>query len=137
MKKWLVWVLALVMMVGMVSCAMAESDTLEKEVGEGANSIYILVETIDDSHQGVMYTVNTDETTLLDALRKVGLVSGETASWGYYVTTVDGIAADYDTTGQYWNIYIYNSTEDKVEKLETGIEATPVVDGDVYLFFLQ
>ena len=137
MKKWLGLVLALVMMVSMVSCAMAESETLEKEIGEGAHSIYVLVETSDDSHQSVMYTVKTDETVLLDALQKVALISGETASWGYYVTTVDGITADYDTTGQFWNIYIYNSTEEKLDRLDTGIDVTPINDGDIYLFYLQ
>ena len=139
MKKWLGLVLALVMMVSMVSCAMAESEseTLKKTVGEGASSIYVLVETSDDSHQGVMYTVNTDETILLNALQKVSLISGENASWGFYVTTVDGITADYDTTDQYWNIYAYNSAEDKLEKLETGIDVTPITDGDIYLFYLQ
>ena len=70
-------------------------------------------------------------------MQKVSLISGENASWGFYVTTVDGITADYDTTDQYWNIYAYNSAEDKLEKLETGIDVTPITDGDIYLFYLQ
>ena len=117
--------------------SLPESAPLKKEIGEGASSIYVLVETSDDSQQGVMYTVNTDEKTLLDALLKVSLISGEEESWGYYVTTVDGITADYETTGQSWGIYFYNTAEEDLDKLETGIDVTPIVDGDIYLFYLK
>lgn len=48
------------------------------------------------------FEIHTDETTVGDALTKVGLIEGEESEYGLYVKTVNGITADYDKDGVYW-----------------------------------
>ena len=78
--------------------------------------------------------VSTDESTLLAALQGVNLVDGENAAWGYNVTTVDGLTADYDGKSEYWTILVYDADEDQFVSLETAVDATPVYPYSVFMF---
>ena len=48
-----------------------------------------------------------------------------------YEKTVNGITADYDTDGSYWAFYVNG------EYASSGVDSTPVVDGDTYSFKVE
>ncbi|MEA5145778.1 MAG: hypothetical protein VB041_07070, partial [Candidatus Limiplasma sp.] len=111
MRKILCLVMAVVMALALVACATAEESGVqvtEKSIGEGATTFGVFVQLATTEDQATLYHVSTDETTLLAALTNVALVAGEEAAWGFNVTTVDGIQADYDNTGEYWSIFAYD-----------------------------
>ena len=139
MKKWIALLLTLSLTMAMLGSSLAEQTTPieQKKIGEGATMIGIYVQEGYDDDTIVYYDVSTDEKNLLDALTKVALVAGEDASWGFNVTTVDGIKADYEGKGEYWSIWIYDDTEATFVPLETPVATTEIKTGDNYLFFLE
>lgn len=80
--------------------------------------------------------VSTNEDTLLAALLKENLISGENASWGYYITTVDGFTADYDGKSEYWNIFEFDSNTQQFSSLAEAVEATQVTTDSVFMFMM-
>lgn len=54
-----------------------------------------------------------------------------TASTVLYVKTVNGITADYDTDQTYWAFYVNG------EYASTGVDSTPVNEGDTYEFKVE
>ena len=98
----------------------ADGDT----VGEGAVSFPLLI--ADKDGNEVNITVNTDADTVGAALLELGLIAGDESEYGLYVKTVNGITADYDTDGTYWAFYING------EYAMTGVDATPITDGESY-----
>jgi len=59
------------------------------------------------------------------------LIAGDTAEYGLYVKTVDGITVDYDTNGKYWAFYING------EYAMTGVDTTPITEGEEYSFKVE
>lgn len=49
---------------------------------------------------------------------------GYTSDWGYYLTTVNGLVADYDADGAYWSLLINDNYA------EYGIDAQTIQSGD-------
>ena len=45
--------------------------------------------------------------------------------------TVNGITADYDADGVYWAFYING------EYAQTGVDTTPIVEGEEYSFRIE
>ena len=72
--------------------------------------------------------INTDKTTVGEALQELGLIDGEESTYGLYVKTVDGTTLDYDTHGMYWAFYI------GTEMAPTGADMTDIVNGETYRF---
>lgn len=139
MRKILCLVMAVVMALALVACATAEESGVqvtEKSIGEGATTFGVFVQLATTEDQATLYHVSTDETTLLAALTNVALVAGEEAAWGFNVTTVEGIQADYDNKGEYWSIFAYDDAEGYIP-LETAIGDTPVAPDAFYLFYLN
>ena len=66
-----------------------------------------------------------------EVLEAIGLISGEEGPYGMYITSVNGITADYDTDGTYWALYING------EYAETGIDTTEIVPGASYMLKLE
>ena len=77
------------------------------------------------------FVVNTDETTVGDALLKVNLIAGEDSEYGLYVKTVNGVTADYDVDQTYWAFYING------EYAMTGVSDTNVEAGATYEFKVE
>lgn len=77
------------------------------------------------------FDINTTEKTVGAALLKEGLIEGEDGDYGLYVTTVNGITADYNVDGTYWAFYIGG------QYASTGVDATDVVDGETYTFKVE
>ena len=74
------------------------------------------------------YEITTDALTVGEALLKEGLIDGEDGEYGLYVTTVDGCMLDWEADNMYWAFYING------EYATTGVDATPVTDGETYAF---
>ena len=80
------------------------------------------------SGKTVNFTINTDREILSDALLDLDLISGNSSEQGFYVTTVDGMYADYDKDGTYWALY------KGTEYSETSADKTKIEADKTYAF---
>ena len=97
--------------------------TADTTLGEGATTITVVVKAEDKS---ITFTVNTDKTTVGDALLEHNLIEGEEGAYGLYVKKVNGIVADYDVDQTYWGFYIDG------EYAMTGVDSTDITAGATY-----
>lgn len=104
------------------------TDTENTDNSATVDGTAITIEVVDAEGNTTSFEGVTDAEFLLDAIEDIEgvTVDGYTADWGYYVTTVNGIEADYDTTGAYWSISVNG------EYGQYGIDTQPVTAGDVY-----
>ena len=102
-----------------VAAAQTSAETAEKKIS-------LTVEVIDKEGKSTEFTVKTDKDNLGAALVDEGLVEGEVGEYGLYITTVNGIVADYKADGAYWAL------SRNGEYLMTGADSTPIADGDHY-----
>ena len=129
-KLSLVFALLLTVVI-LVSCATNEvtgvwagaTYTEDTTLGEGATVLTVEVSAEDKT---VTFTVNTDKTTVGEALMDNGLVDGEIGAYGLYVKVVNGMLADYDVDGSYWAFYIDG------EYAMTGVDSTEITEGAIY-----
>ena len=128
----LLLLLSLVMIFSFVACAKKvpaegiwESATYraDKTFGKGDKTITVKVEAED---QSVTFTIKSNAATVGAALQENDLIAGEETQYGLYVKTVNGMLADYNVDQTYWAFY-----KDGVYMM-TGVDATPLVDGDAY-----
>ena len=98
-------------------------------IGEGEISFMFTV--VDAEGNQKVYEVHTDKTVVGDALLELNLIAGDAGDYGLYVKTVDGIIVDYDTDGKYWAFYING------EYAMTGVDATPITEGEEYAFKVE
>lgn len=96
---------------------------------EGAKTITVAI--IPDAEYEKNYTIHTDVEYLRGALEQEGLIEGTESEYGLYVTSVDGIAAD-DSLRQWW---CFNDGEGNM--LMTGVDTTPIADGDTFQIVLS
>ena len=92
-------------------------------LGNGNTTVTVEVQAEDKS---VTFTLKTDKTVLGDALLEHNLIAGDKGEYGLYVKVVNGIEADYDKDGHFWSL-CQNGT-----MLSTGVDTTPVKDGEHY-----
>ena len=109
--------------------AKEESETDVTILGEGETIFEFTV--VDAEGKAKLYEIHTDKTVVGDALLELGLIAGDAGDYGLYVKTVDGITVDYDTDGKYWAFYING------EYAMTGVDATPITDGEEYAFKVE
>ena len=76
------------------------------------------------------FDITTEKATVGEALLDEGLIAGEDGDFGLYVTSVNGIAADWDNDQTYWAFYIDG------EYAMTGVDSTEVTEGATYSFVL-
>lgn len=69
------------------------------------------------------FSYETEASYLAEVLLEEGLVEGENGTYGLYITTVDGEAADADK-GEWWCI-----TKNK-EQVNSGADGLALADGD-------
>ena len=68
------------------------------------------------------------ETSVGEALVNENLISGEEGQYGLMVDTVNGQKYDYNEDGAYWAFYVNG------EYAMSGVDTTPIKDGEVYSF---
>lgn len=89
---------------------------------EGEKTITVQVVADEGSEQ---FTIHTKEEFLRGALEQEGLAQGQESATGLYVQTVNGITAD-EAQQQWWCFTKAGET------LMTGVDSTPIADGDVF-----
>ena len=105
------------------------AEAQEIVLGDGSVKITVIVVDVDGNETN--FVVNTDKETVGDALLEQNLIEGEEGDYGLYVKTVNGITADYDTDQTYWAFYVNG------EYASTGVDSTPVNEGDTYEFKVE
>lgn len=93
-------------------------------MGEGSTTFYFTAQDVDGAV--TKYEIHTDATTVGEALLALELIAGDDSEYGLYVTSVNGITADWDTEKAYWAFYIDG------EYAQTGVDATEIVAGSTY-----
>lgn len=133
MKK-VVLSVALVLSIILILCACADKNVASNpwdsatykentEFGSGSTTVVVKLVVQDKT---VDFTINTDKTTLGDALLEHKLISGENSTYGLYVKVVNGIEADYNKTNSYWAF-----TKDGTSLL-TGVDGEKISSGNKY-----
>ena len=72
-----------------------------------------------------VFTIETDAEYLRGALESIDLIEGSESEYGLFVTTVNGITAD-DSKQEWWCFTKGGET------LNTGVDSTPIADGDAF-----
>lgn len=107
-----------------------ESVSLESGVlGEGSTQFAFTV--VNQDGNETQFEIHTDQETVGDALLELGLIAGEDSEYGLYVKTVNGITADYDNDGVYWAFYVND------EYATSGVDSTPITEGESYSFKVE
>ena len=96
---------------------------------EGSKTITVTV--IQEGVEDKVFTIHTDAEFLRGALEQEKLVEGSESQYGLYVTTVDGVAVD-ESLRQWWCL-----NDDEGNMLDTGVDSTPIADGDAFQFVLS
>ena len=115
--------------------AVAETESVEsteaQEIVLGDGSVRFTFIVVDADGNETDFVINTDKETVGDALLEQNLIEGDDSEYGLYVKTVNGITADYDTDQTYWAFYVNG------EYASTGVDSTPVNEGDTYEFKVE
>lgn len=101
----------------------------ENVLGEGSTKFTFTV--VDKDGTETQFEIHTDKETVGEALLELSLIEGDESEYGLYVKTVGGITADYDKDGVYWAFYING------EYAPTGVDSTPVTEGENYSFKVE
>lgn len=72
------------------------------------------------------FVITTKAEFLRGALEEENLIEGDESEYGLYVKVVNGERADYEADGAYWS-FLKNG-----EYLMSGVDTTPIADGDVF-----
>lgn len=131
MKKIVSLILCAILMVSLIACGGAPAETTPSAtvtdgqvVGEGAKSFPLTI--VDKEGNAITITVNTDKEMVGEALTELGIVEGTMGEYGLYITHVNGIPAIWEDDGYYWSFYIND------EYAMTGVDQTPIADGETY-----
>lgn len=119
MKKAIVAVLMTMMVMGLTACG-----------GKDDGKYSITVEVKDADGNVASYTGKTDAEVLSDAIEDIDGVTleGYQGDYGFFITAVNGIVADFEANGAYWSVYVNGAYG------EYGVDQQPVADGDTYTF---
>lgn len=123
MKKLLALVLVLITLVSLTACG-APKETAGPEVT-------FTISIVDADGNETTQEITTSKATVGEALLEKGIVEGEDSEYGLYIKAVNGIVADYNTTGTYWAFYIDG------EYALTGVEKTPIEEGVSYMLKVE
>ena len=104
--------------------------TFSKKPVEGSKTITVSITHKDGTEK--KFTLHTDAQYLLDAIKEYDkdLLQGEQGQYGLYIKTIDGYTCN-ETAQEWWG---YTKSG---EYVETGVELTPIYDGDSYEFKLN
>lgn len=125
-KKIIGAVAGIVLICALVVAMVFVWDSFKEKPTEGSKNITI--EVVDNEGTSTVYEVNTDAEYLQQAMDEAeGLVyDGEESEYGFTVSTVNGIRADYNLDGAYWGFYVND------EYCNYGISQQPVNDKDAF-----
>ncbi|HHV11736.1 MAG TPA: DUF4430 domain-containing protein [Clostridiales bacterium] len=93
--------------------------------GTSKGSKEIVVEVVIPEEESKEFTLHTDAEFLSQALEEASLVKGSVEDYGLFITEVNGRVAD-EAKQEWW--CITKGGED----VYTGVDLTPIADGDHY-----
>lgn len=129
MKKLLSLLLAMVMILSIAACTSAPAETttapVETTTAPAAGVPFTVIVTDVDGTE-TTFTYTSDAASVGEALLAEGLIAGDEGEYGLYITSVNGITADWTTENAYWAFYIDGAYA------ETGVDSTPITEGAVY-----
>lgn len=124
-RKWILGIVAL----AVVAALLVGAYLLWMPKGtQGTKALQVQV--VHQDGTGKELALKTDQEFLRGALEEVSLISGEESAYGLFVKTVDGYTAD-DGKQEWW-LFTKGG-----EELFTGVDATPVADGDHFEITLK
>ena len=94
----------------------------------GQKELTVVVDAADGSPEE--FSFSTAQEFLRGALEEQELIAGEDSQYGLFVTEVNGVIAD-DSQQQWWCFTKDGAT------LNTGVDSTPVADGDHFEITLK
>lgn len=108
--------------------AATEAATEETTEATAEGSKHVTITVVDNEQNETTYEANTDAEYLKEVFDEIDdlVVEGDDSEYGLYITTVNGLTADYNTDGAYWAIYVND------EYGMYGADQQPVTDGDAY-----
>ena len=125
-KKLIVGVVALIAVIAILLGVYLNN---RQPTTSGSKTITVSVfDTVGSTEASNTATIITDEEYLRGALEQEdsGIsISGSESEYGLFVTTVDGVTAD-DSKQQWWCFTKGG------EMLNTGVDSTPIADGDTF-----
>ena len=122
MKRILSVLLVLIMLFALAACG--------KKAEAPAEAAVFTVIVTDLEGNETTFEYSSSAANLGEALIAEGLVVGHEASYGLYIDSVNGIAADWDKDQTYWAFYIGG------EYATSGISDTPITAGTIYCLTL-
>lgn len=134
MKKFLAVLCVVIMVLSLASCNNAPApapdssteDVSVTKLGEGENVFEFTV--VDDDVIKAVFEISTNKENVGDALKEHNLIDGEEGQFGMYVKTVNSVTYDYKKDGKYWAFFING------EYATSGVDKTPITEGDSYMF---
>lgn len=119
-------VIGVILLIALVTGMLFLYDRFREKPVEGSKEITI--EVIDDKEKTTTYQVKTDAEYLEQAMKETeGLeFSGETGEYGFTLYEINGVEADFNVDGAYWNLIVNG------EYGNYGISQQPVEDGDIF-----
>ena len=113
----------LIALVAVVAIALGLWVALKPQAAQGEKTITVNVVFADGTQNS--HTISTSEEYLRGALEQAALIAGEEGEYGLFVKTVDGVTAN-DANQEWWCFTKGGET------LETGVDSTPIADGDTF-----
>lgn len=129
LKKLLSFLLCFVLIAAMALTATACNETAREDENEDPRSFTFIV--VDADGNETSFSITTKKKLVSAALLDENLIEGDEGAYGLYVKKVNGILAEYETTGTYWAFYING------EYAITGVDKTQVADGATYSFKVE
>jgi len=118
----------LVVLVVLVAGALLTYHFLSPDTTVGAKTITVSIDHLSGDDKAL--EIKTDAEFLSGALEQEKLIEGEDSQYGFFITAMDGEKAD-DAKQQWWG---YTKSG---EYVETGVDQTPIADGDSFEFKLN
>ncbi len=122
MKKLFAIILVVLTLVSLCACSAKETE---------GTKVTFTITIVDGDGNETTQEIETTKTTVGDALMEKGMLEGEESEYGLYVKAVNGIVADYNTTGTYWAFYIDG------EYAMTGVDQTEIKEGVSYMLKVE
>lgn len=116
-------VLACAALVLLIAAFLLAYTLLRPQTAEGQKAIDVVITHGDGSVKNL--TLETQAEYLRGALEEQALIAGEEGEFGLYVLTVDGETAD--ESAQQWWCFTKGG-----ETLNTGVDTTPIADGEAF-----
>ena len=129
LKKLLSFMLCLVLIAAMALITTTCRDNHEDDENAETRTFTFIV--VDENGKETLFSITSEKKMVGAALMDEGLIEGEDGAYGLYVKKVNGILAEYETTGTYWAFYING------EYALTGVDKTEIVDGATYSFKVE